>query len=100
MNIEQLKLILDTVNSAGEGAYTLGVLWLIQPYFTFLVGWIFGTVFFILGLKTTKTIISHFGYTNSIRDIANCYGSWRTDTIRKSEYMDIVELIEKGKKTT
>lgn len=33
MDIEQLKLILETVNAAGEGAYTIALLWLFKSYF-------------------------------------------------------------------
>jgi len=33
MDIEQLKLILETLEGAGEGAYTMGLLWVVKSYF-------------------------------------------------------------------
>jgi hypothetical protein len=38
MNIEELKLILETLSAAGEGAYTLGLLWILKGYFSDLLG--------------------------------------------------------------
>lgn len=34
MNIEQLKLILDTVERAGEGAWIIALIYFVKPYFT------------------------------------------------------------------
>lgn len=37
MDIEQLRLILDLVRDAGEGAYVIALLWVLRDYFTFTV---------------------------------------------------------------
>lgn len=34
MDIEQLKLILEMLGKSGEGAYTIGLLWITYPFFS------------------------------------------------------------------
>ena len=38
MNIDELKLILTTVQAAGQGAYTLAILWFATEMLKYLVG--------------------------------------------------------------
>lgn len=89
MDIEQLRLILDLVRGAGEGAYVIALLWVLRDYFTF-------TVFMAVlcgGLRGGYLLIRNRSYAeNFMEDIAAIcktdylYGSRRElvlDCLRK-----------------
>jgi hypothetical protein len=37
MDIEQLKLILETMSNAGEGAWWIALVWVVKPYFIAMI---------------------------------------------------------------
>lgn len=63
MDIEQLKMILETLSAAGEGAFALSVLWLLQGYFSTLIS--FGMVIIVVSgcIRFTKMIIRHLSFS-------------------------------------
>lgn len=69
MDIEQLKLILETVGSASEGAGTVAMMWIGQGYFSSLMtGFVVALVAFwisrvIGGLTFGGTLQSRIGMT-------------------------------------
>jgi len=95
MNIEHLKLILDTVNNAGEGAFTLGILWMLQGYFVPLT-WLLGIVIFIVFVtKMFAPVLKHNAFANEARKVAGCrhpHGE-----ITHGEHETVMEAIKKGR---
>lgn len=71
MNIEELKLILEAVKAAGEGAFIIAILYLVKGFLTYLIGWVCGTFAVIFSVKViTKGCVA----ANEDTDLINKIG--------------------------
>lgn len=94
MDIEQLKLILDTVGNAGEGTYTLGVLYILKGYFYGLV-WL-GIFWLLARIGISCIQLSSFGH-----QIGAAYGDdtrWGYPNLNEAEKSVVLTAI-RGIKT-
>ena len=83
MDIEQLKLILDTLSTAGEGAFVIGILWVCESYFSsLLVSLTLGGIIY-LGLKAIRENIamecSKEAAKQALSSITGIEGYWCSD---------------------
>lgn len=53
MDIEQLKLILDVISDVGDGAFIIGLLWILKGYFS---GVLFSAVVLIIAYWTIRAV--------------------------------------------
>ena len=91
MDLEQLKLILETVGSAGEGTYILGVLYILKGYFYGLI-WL-GIVWFI-----TRLIMNCVRLESFAGRIGAVYGNktrWGYPDLSESEKNVVLAAIRK-----
>ena len=93
MDIEQLKLILDTIGAAGEGAFVLGLLWFLKPYF---LGTLFTGVFLYSLSKVINALSNIHKAVAIINQIRRATGHRDYGEITSSEYIDIQKVIVLG----
>lgn len=94
MDIEQLKLILETLTSAGEGAFVFGILWLSKSLIVnvlVFVGALMGMRAIALTVKwITGVLTGHY-------DIKVAAGFERDEDLGISDISKIIEYIMKGR---
>ena len=91
MDIEQLKLILETLQSAGEGAFTFGIWWLVAGIIPNVLLFIFGLVAIWAACRAVVAIV----YVESaFHAIATALG-YRTSAFRRNDAQELVALIHK-----
>lgn len=59
MDIEQLRLILETLNNAGDGAFTLAIVWMVVRPLVIALG--FGGTLYLIARCVVTTISSAHG---------------------------------------
>ncbi len=91
MDIEQLKLILETLQSAGEGAFTFGIWWLVAGIIPNVLLFIFGLVAIWAVCRAVTAIV----YVESaFHAIATALG-YCTSAFRRCDTQELVILIRK-----
>ena len=91
MDIEQLKLILETVGSAGEGTYILGMLYILKGYFFGLV-WL-GIIWLLARSIIMLVCLESFGH-----QVGVAYGNgsrWGYPKLNEKEQIAILTAIRK-----
>ena len=98
MNIEELKLILETINSVSHDASTAAIWWMALHYGSMVFGWIlfastvFGVVYTVAGL-----IISNSEWGQLGRQVSKAYGGNGGTYVYGSDEKAIADAIEKAK---
>lgn len=86
MDIEQLKLILEVVGNAGEGAYTVGLIYFLQPYFSSIMTFFGFSLFGFFAYKIARFLTTTFSVIGEIGRISGTnfdYVSERSHFLRK-----------------
>ena len=92
MDIEQLKLILEALQGAGQTSVLLAMIWLFRPY----VGMVLGTAFGFYAMnKVIKLILQVVRWNEVERIIKRELGI--SGCLVDSEIKQIVDTIRKGK---
>ncbi len=91
MDIEQLKLILETVGEASEGASTIAMIYLLKGYFSSILS--SGVILFVIH-RVSKMVGGFFFYGV----LQSHIGVTPDYQLVKSEKREILELLEDGKK--
>ena len=60
MDIEQLKLILETLQAAGEGAFLFGIIWMIKGFLTSFINPVAVIVGLFIAYKAIVSIVRGF----------------------------------------
>jgi len=96
MDIEQLKLIIEAISSAGDGAFKFAVLWLCKDLILSLLSKALILFMVIVIYRTIRYLIHIINGVERIQDAAG----WNTGTtFNYTQIADVVELIKKGKKS-
>lgn len=92
MNVEELRLILETVSGVTDGAMVVAILWAAKGYFTFTVG--MGVLVFALVKAVTllQRLINGIGVNQQIMDELETYGG-----LNRSERNKAMLWLRKGK---
>lgn len=97
MDIEQLKLILETIKAAGQGAQTFALLWLLKGFITTVISWTGAVLIFLIVAKLIKWSIN---ITSFACDIANIIGVPTERVIYGTRLNNaIIDLIGKNRDT-
>ena len=96
MNIEELKLILSTVQAAGQGAYTLAIVWFVVGFFKFLFGIGLVLVAIVFTERTVKYLIYTVSFGGKVLEAlgsieASAWLSKRSEV----EYLDKIRKLSK-----
>jgi hypothetical protein len=91
MDIEQLRLILDTLRDAGQGAWWIALLWVAKPYFAITV-WasVLVTVVVVVTRAVTRSL-----FIEEVKAAAGIRGE-----LYESSREIILNLIDRGKEAT
>lgn len=98
MNIEELKLILETINSVSQDASTAAIWWMALHYGSMVLGWIlfastvFGVVYAVTRLITSQSEWSQFG-----KQVSKAYGGNGGSYVYDSDEKAIADAIAKAK---
>ena len=66
MDIEQLKLILEMVGAAGDGAKDLALLWFVLAFLQSAVGYAIWTALLVMAYRVVMMLIDHLSFGNEI----------------------------------
>ena len=95
MDIEQLKLILETVGAAGEGAFVIALLWIAKGYFTAALGFTVIPIVIVKIAGKVQQMTETYQLLNRIRaqvcGQSSAYGSFT-----KSEIAEITAAVDRG----
>lgn len=69
MDIEQLKLVLEAANTAGEGAFVIALMWIGKAYFGQLVSLILGGGAFYLIYRVIKAVFESNAFLGQTRAV-------------------------------
>ena len=89
MDIEQLKLIIEALASAGDGAFTFGIIFLAKGFIIDLLFFILLALLTAKGLKLIQFAIGHY---NFIYDMQRAIGA-PTGELRESEKQEILKKL-------
>lgn len=95
MDIEQLKLILETVGEASDGASTIAMVWIFQGYFTAVLSACITVAVVYLITKMITGFISGIMFYNVLQ---SHIGVVPDLSLTDNEKRRITELLEDGKK--
>ena len=82
---EELKAILETLSSLGEGSFLFACLWLAKGFISVIVG--YGVLLYVI-LRASKIILGLIGSYQTAREIArsvgyDCRGDWAASDTKK-----------------
>ena len=94
MDIEQLKLVLEVVGKATDGAYVIGLLYMLQPYAQMLGNLIvWPTCFYIIG-RVVYHIISTVFCSSKFREALHPNSSSYDKPLSNSDELEILSIIK------
>ncbi len=98
MDIEQLKLILETVSGLGDGALTIALFWVGKHFLSMLLGY---ALFFFIVCKLFNLLLSFVtdcSVKSELTDLFPHRVSWGANFEKHVNYDEIIKDIVKLKK--
>ena len=89
MDIESLKLILDAVEGISGSATSIAIVWMLEGYFTTLVGW--GAVIWLA--KIFSKFIPYGKSDAALMEIRDALGVGSTGVLADYEIRDVKERV-------
>ena len=91
MDIEQLKLILETLDAAGTGASKLAIFWMVLNFLSSIATPIAATTVFVVLIKAARRVIAGMNFGDKVAEVLGRdaqYAPDRREMLRKIHGMD------------
>ena len=95
MNIEQLKMILDTIGSTTGEVKTFAISWLALDFISALIGWSILWILIFLAYKIASPVVSSSLRLTQLRNLVD---PGRSGYVSSYEYKEIKDAVERGLK--